>query len=206
MLAVWFIISASLQISFATWNNHPYIYLYIKIFKLKSWKWAKCKNKITSLAREFPILWLSLKCNPWNMFIYLVNWIHFSIQLCWWIWSTFQPLHKQIMVTFWNFLTNFNYNFILLPCLEEYSTLSLVRVQYVMQHIMGGGTLQKLHVSHFSTMIMVNVSSVLCGFIDCFLEQVFQNRGVIFPDFSGFPDFLSCLRIFFFWLLLRWRR
>ena len=21
-------------------------------------------------------------------------------------------------------------------------------------------------------------------------------RGVIFPDFSGFPDFLSCLRIF----------
>ena len=46
--------------------------------------------------------------------------------------------------------------------------------KFVMQHI-ERGTLQKLCVSHFITMIMVNVSHVLCCFIDCFVEQVFQK-------------------------------
>ena len=32
---------------------------------------------------------------------------------------------------------------------------------------------------HFITMIMVNVSYVLCSFIDCFLEQVFQKTWVL---------------------------
>ena len=37
------------------------------------------------------------------------------------------------------------------------------------------GTLRKLCVSHFINMIMVNVSHILCCFIDCFVEQVFQK-------------------------------
>ena len=35
-----------------------------------------------------------------------------------------------------------------------------------------GVTLRKLHVFHFITLIMVNVSQVLCCFIDFFMEQV----------------------------------
>ena len=42
-----------------------------------------------------------------------------------------------------------------------------------------GGTLRKLHVSHFITMIMANVSHILCCFIHCFLEQVFQTTWVL---------------------------
>ena len=47
--------------------------------------------------------------------------------------------------------------------------------KYVMQHI-ESGTLQNLNVSHFITMIMVNVSHVICCFIDCYLEQVFKKQ------------------------------
>ena len=46
----------------------------------------------------------------------------------------------------------------------------------MLQHIKEGEF--KLHVSHFTTTIMVNVSHVLCCFIDCFLEQVFQKTWV----------------------------
>ena len=49
--------------------------------------------------------------------------------------------------------------------------------KYVMQHI-ERGTLQKLLVSHFITMTMVNGSRVLCCFIYCFVEQVFQETWV----------------------------
>ena len=39
--------------------------------------------------------------------------------------------------------------------------------------------LKKLHVSHFITMTMVNVSHDLCCFIDCFLQQIFQKTWIL---------------------------
>ena len=50
----------------------------------------------------------------------------------------------------------------------EYKYSSSLEV-CVMPHI-ERGILRKLHMSHFITMIMVNVSYVICCFIDCFLE------------------------------------
>ena len=39
----------------------------------------------------------------------------------------------------------------------------------------GGGLVEATCVLYYITMIMVNVSYVLCHFINCFLEEVFQK-------------------------------
>ena len=64
-----------------------------------------------------------------------------------------------------------------------YKTCYLHNMQFrnktlnAMQHLKRG-TVQKL-MSHFITMIMVNVSHVICCFIDCFLKQVFRKTWVL---------------------------
>ena len=148
-----------LLLIFAVPSSHPYL---IKIS-----------------SDQFPIITYWIVINKWliTILLYQSNWYHwFSLH------HIFSDYIRKRILPFpnwtWNSLEmvawGSDVGFGSLPVWSMKSAwlpviLSQVIVgdymSFVMQH-MKGGTLQKLHVSHFSTMMMVNVSHVLCHFID----------------------------------------